>query len=114
MSVDQGRTDEEIRAPRSSSPTVGRALTPADGISALIWILPAVVAIGGGAVVVASLRRSPPAQRVATDADRELVAAAKRSAQHAPGRADRDPSQSAEPRSPCCARRARLPGAFAR
>ncbi|MEZ5375524.1 MAG: cytochrome c-type biogenesis protein CcmH [Acidimicrobiales bacterium] len=86
VSVDQGRTDEEIRDLLVQSYGGRVLLTPrADGISALIWILPAVVAIGGGAVVVASLRRSPPAQRVATDADRELVAAAKRSAQHAPG-----------------------------
>ncbi len=77
VSVDEGRTDDEIRDLLVQSYGGRVLLTPrSDGVSALIWVLPAVVAIGGTAVVVASLRRSPPEQRVATDADRELVAAA--------------------------------------
>ncbi len=78
-SVDQGRTDEEIRDLLVQSYGGDVLLTPrADGVSALIWILPVMVAIGGSAVVVTSLRRSPPAERTATDEDRQLVAAAKR------------------------------------
>lgn len=76
--VDQGSSDTEIRDElvRAYGGTV--LLTPrSDGVSALIWILPALVATGGTAVVIASLRRSPPEQRAASDEDRDLVARAR-------------------------------------
>ncbi len=97
VSVDEGRSDEEIRDLLVQSYGGRVLLTPrADGVSALIWILPAVVAVGGSAVVVASLRRSPPAQRIATDDDRELVAAAQRSAHpESVAAVDDDPGRSA-------------------
>jgi cytochrome c-type biogenesis protein CcmH len=77
--VDEGATDAEIRDELVRAYGGRVLLTPrADGVSAFIWILPAVVAVGGAAVVVASLRRSPPGHRHATDADRELVADARR------------------------------------
>ncbi len=75
--VDEGATDAQIRDELIRAYGGDVLLTPrSDGVSAFIWIMPAVVAIGGSAVVVASLRRSPPARRVATDADRDLVSQA--------------------------------------
>lgn len=76
--VEAGSTDAEIRDRLVQAYGGQVLLTPrSDGVSALIWILPTMVAVGGSAVVVASLRRSPPTSRVATDDDRELVAQAR-------------------------------------
>ncbi len=76
--VDEGATDAEIRDELVQAYGGQVLLTPrADGVSALIWILPAMVAVGGSAVVVASLRRSPPTSRQATDDDRALVSQAR-------------------------------------
>ncbi len=77
--VDEGATDVQIRDELIQAYGGEVLLTPrADGVSVLIWVLPALVAVGGAAAVVASLRRSPPVQRIASDEDRELVAAAQR------------------------------------
>ncbi len=76
--VDEGATDAEIRDELVQAYGGQVLLTPrSDGVSALIWILPAMVAVGGSAAVIASLRRSPPTSRRASDADRELVSQAR-------------------------------------
>lgn len=84
--VDEGASDAAIRDELVQAYGGEVLLTPrSDGVSALIWILPTMVAVGGGAVVVASLRRSPPAHRIASDEDRALVAAAIRHNEPASG-----------------------------
>lgn len=80
--VTEGRlTDTEIIATIQSTSTEDLSLLPrASGFDALIYVLPAVVAVGGAAGLFAAFlrwRRRPGALGP-TDADRELVEAALR------------------------------------
>lgn len=74
VEVAKGTPDDEIRDQLIESYGTGVLLNPpSEGVSALIWILPIVVLVGGSAVVVNSLRRDADDRRFATDADRALV-----------------------------------------
>ena len=78
VKVGDGATDEEIRDELIRSYGSDVLLTPpAEGISLVIWILPVVVAVGGGAMVVSILRRRQEGLRTATPADVELVSRAR-------------------------------------
>lgn len=77
--VTTGSTDEEIRDQLVVSYGSEVLLRPpSGGISSLIWILPVVVLVAGSAGVGWTLRRSRGGSRDATDADRLLVAQARR------------------------------------
>lgn len=74
VEVANGTPDDEIRDQLVAAYGTGVLLNPpSDGVSALIWILPVVVLVGGSAIVVDSLRRDEADVRSATDADRALV-----------------------------------------
>ncbi len=74
VEVANGTPDDEIRDQLIASYGVGVLLNPpSEGVSALIWILPVVVLVGGSAVVINSLRRDDTGTLVASDADRALV-----------------------------------------
>lgn len=79
--VTAGSTDEEIRdALVVSYGSEVLLRPPSGGISSLIWVLPVVVLVGGSAIVGWTLSRSRGGHREATDADRLLVAEARRAA----------------------------------
>ncbi len=74
VEVANGTPDDEIRDQLVASYGTGVLLNPpSEGVSALIWILPVAVLVGGSAVVVNSLRRDDMGALVATDDDRALV-----------------------------------------
>ncbi len=78
LRVSTGASDEQIRDELLRSYGTDVLLTPpSDGFSALIWILPAVVATFGAAGLFAVVRRSG-SRRKATAADAELVEVARR------------------------------------
>lgn len=80
--VTKGSTDEEIRDALVTSYTSKVLLNPpGEGFSSLIWILPVMVFIGGGAGVGWTVNRSRGGSRDATDADRKLVAEAQAAAE---------------------------------
>lgn len=73
--VEQGATDDQIRDELIRAYGGEIMLTPpGEGISLLVWVLPVLAAAGGAIAVAASLRRSPPQGRHASDDDRALVA----------------------------------------
>ncbi len=75
VQVAAGATDEEIRDQLIVSYGSGVLLNPpADGVSALIWVLPVLVLVGGTTALVVSVRRSDLGDGRATAADTELVA----------------------------------------
>lgn len=77
--VSRGATDTEIRDQLVAAYGVRVLLTPpADGLAALVWVLPVVVATGGAAVVAAVFARPRPERSEVSNADRELVEAARR------------------------------------
>ena len=79
--VAAGSSDTEIRDALLESYGTDVLLNPpAEGFSALVWILPVVVMVLGTAGLVAVIRRRPTATRNASEADTALVAEA-RSAQ---------------------------------
>ncbi len=72
--VARGATDTEIRDRLIQSYGVQVLLTPpADGLAALVWVLPVVAAAVGGMVVAALFARSRRPSAPVTDADRALV-----------------------------------------
>ncbi len=74
--VEQGQTDEDILAYYSSDTVFGPdALLspPAEGVSALVWVLPVVVAIAALGALALAFRRWSGSSRRATDDDRALV-----------------------------------------
>lgn len=78
--VDEGRSDDEIREQIASSYGEEFLLTPrASGVSALVWILPVVVAVAAGGGLAFAVVRSRGARAVeVSDDDRALVEAARR------------------------------------
>ena len=78
--VQQGQTDEEIRAYYSSDTVYGpdALLTPpADGVGGLVWVLPVVaIALAAVGLTLAFRRWAASGRRDATDEDRALVAEA--------------------------------------
>ena len=78
--VEQGQTDEEIRAYYSSDTVYGpdALLTPpADGVGGLVWVLPVVaIALAAVGLTLAFRRWAASGRRDATDEDRALVAEA--------------------------------------
>jgi cytochrome c-type biogenesis protein CcmH len=76
--VEEGQTDDEIRAYYASSFGEEALLTPSsEGLGGLVWALPVIVVVVGAAGIVLALRRWSAAGAVeATDDDRELVARA--------------------------------------
>ena len=78
--VQQGQTDDQIRAFYSAKYGEAILLTPsASGINALVWILPVVaLAIGVAVLVIVFRRWSDAPEQHATDEDRALVDAALR------------------------------------
>ena len=76
--VATGATDTEIRNELLQAYGARVLLTPpAEGIAALVWVLPVVVLAAGAAAVAAVFTGRPPTMRIATEADRELVEQAK-------------------------------------
>lgn len=72
--VDAGQTDDEIVA--SFEARYGSDILlnpPADGVAALVWVLPVVVALVGGVAVVVLTRSAGADRLTASDADRALV-----------------------------------------
>lgn len=79
IEVASGSTDNEIRDRLVLNYGTDVLLTPpSDGFSSLIWILPVLVLVFGGAGVAQSIRRSGAGSREATDADVALVEQARR------------------------------------
>jgi cytochrome c-type biogenesis protein CcmH len=78
--IDEGRSDDYIRAELVDRFGEDVDYTPAaDGITSLVWILPVVLGAGALAGLVAVFRRwSTERNLEATDADRALVASARR------------------------------------
>jgi cytochrome c-type biogenesis protein CcmH len=80
--VDDGRTDDEIRAAIADSYGDEYLLEPsASGIVGLVWVIPVVVglaAIGGLAFVLWRGRVKPDESVEVSEADRDLVEAARR------------------------------------
>jgi cytochrome c-type biogenesis protein CcmH len=76
--VQQGQTDEQIRSYYAAKYGEAILLTPsASGINALVWILPVVaLALAIAGLIIAFRRWSTSDFDSATDADREIVAAA--------------------------------------
>lgn len=76
--VEQGQTDEEIRAYYASSFGPDALLTPpATGVGSLVWILPVLAVILGGVGLVVAFRRwGQSEERTVSDAARDRVAAA--------------------------------------
>lgn len=76
--VQQGQTDEQIRAYYAARYGEAILLTPsAEGINALVWILPVVaLAVALAGLAIAFRRWSLTEDSSATDADRALVASA--------------------------------------
>jgi len=75
--VRAGATDTEIRDQLIVSYGGDVLLTPpAEGISALVWILPVVVLVGGSAALAAVLTRQRGRSRDVTSDDEDLVARA--------------------------------------
>ncbi|MEL7155207.1 MAG: cytochrome c-type biogenesis protein CcmH [Actinomycetota bacterium] len=75
--VGAGATDLEIRNDLLRAYEAQVLLNPpADGLAALLWVLPVVIAVAG-ATAVAALATRRPDEVALTDADRELVAAAR-------------------------------------
>lgn len=77
--IDEGRSDDEIRADLAASYGEEYLLTPrSTGVAGLVWVLPVVAivaALGGLAFVLWRWRSRAP--RSATDDDRRVVAAAR-------------------------------------
>ncbi len=73
--VEQGQTDEDILAYSSDTVFGPDALLspPAEGVSALVWVLPVVVAIAALGALALAFRRWSGSSRRATDDDRALV-----------------------------------------
>jgi cytochrome c-type biogenesis protein CcmH/NrfF len=76
--VEEGQTDDEIRAYYASSFGEDALLSPSSsGIGGLVWALPVVVLVAGAAGIVLALRRwSASGDPDASDDDRALVAEA--------------------------------------
>jgi cytochrome c-type biogenesis protein CcmH len=76
--LDEGQSAEQIRSFYISTDGANVSLIPAStGISSLVWIIPVIALIVSGAILVMVFRRWRIRGDVhATDADRELVAAA--------------------------------------
>lgn len=74
LQVSAGATDLEIRDQLIVAYD-GEVLRnpPAEGVGALVWILPVVFVVGGAAGIAAIMGRYRNAARVVTDDDRELV-----------------------------------------
>lgn len=82
VKVGAGATDQEIRDELIRAYGTDVLLTPpAEGVSLLVWILPVLVVVGGGALVASILLRRDQSSRTATDEDQELVAKARESAE---------------------------------
>ena len=76
--VAAGSSDAEIRDALLESYGTDVLLNPpAEGFSALIWVLPVMVMVLGTAGLVAVIRRRPAATRTASEADAALVADAR-------------------------------------
>jgi len=74
--VEQGQTDDDILAYYASDTVFGPdALLspPAEGVSALVWVLPVVVAIAALGALALAFRRWSGSSTHATDDDRALV-----------------------------------------
>lgn len=75
--VADGATDLEIRNDLLRAYDAQVLLNPpADGLAALLWVLPVVIATAGAAAVAGLITRRTP-EAALSDADRELVAAAR-------------------------------------
>ncbi|MGF1595774.1 MAG: cytochrome c-type biogenesis protein CcmH [Acidimicrobiales bacterium] len=75
--VGDGATDQEIRDDLIRAYGASVLLTPpAEGLAALLWVLPVVLVVAGAAAVAAVIGRSSRSSPV-TEADRALVAAAR-------------------------------------
>ncbi|MEM9889244.1 MAG: cytochrome c-type biogenesis protein CcmH [Actinomycetota bacterium] len=75
--VSEGSTDLEIRNELLRAYDAQVLLNPpADGLAALLWVLPVVIATAGAATVAGVITRRTP-DAALTSADRELVAAAR-------------------------------------
>jgi cytochrome c-type biogenesis protein CcmH len=87
--VQQGQTDDEIRA-YFDGRYVDILLTPsAEGVNLVVWVLPVVaIAVGMGALVVAFRRWSTEPVVHASDEDRALVAQAQRGDEPGAGAVD--------------------------
>lgn len=83
-SIDEGRTDQEIRAELVASFGEDVDYTPsASGITSLVWILPVVAGAGAIAGLVVVFRRwRLEGELEASEADRKLVEAARSGADH--------------------------------
>jgi cytochrome c-type biogenesis protein CcmH len=79
LRIEQGQTDDEIRAFYVSRYGDGILLTPAStGVASLVWIIPVVAVVVAGSALVLALRRGARREAGgATDADRALVAEAR-------------------------------------
>ncbi|MCU0309684.1 MAG: cytochrome c-type biogenesis protein CcmH [Acidimicrobiales bacterium] len=78
LRIEQGQTDDEIRAFYVSRYGDGILLTPAStGVASLVWIIPVVAVVVAGAGLVVVLRRGTRETATATDDDRALVAEAR-------------------------------------
>jgi cytochrome c-type biogenesis protein CcmH len=83
--VAANRSDAEIRADfqaRYGDDIVN--VPPSSGLGSLVWVLPVIALIGGGAGLVVAFRRWRVVATPVTDDDRELVEAALRTQRDAP------------------------------
>lgn len=91
VQVNDGATEDEIRDRLLQAYGTDVLLTPpAEGFSALIWILPVMVIVLGMAGVVTVVRRTGAADREVTGADRELVEQARRTEEKIEGGVDHE------------------------
>ena len=72
--VDEGQTDATIQAFFATTYGEDVLLTPpSDGVASLVWVLPVVVAVGGAAIVITTIRRRGDEPDEPSEADRALV-----------------------------------------
>ncbi len=95
--VTEGATDTEIRDELIRSYSSDVLLNPpSEGISALVWILPVVVAVFGVAGLVVSIRRDGEGSRTASAADVALVAEARTDSTSTDSDASRPPASESD------------------
>lgn len=83
LQVSEGATDLEIRDQLVAAyDSEVLRNPPAEGVGALVWVLPVVFVVGGAAGIAAIMGRYRDRVRPVTDADRELVRQARRSSAH--------------------------------
>lgn len=102
--VADGATDEEIRNDLLRAYGAQVLLTPpAEGFASLVWVLPVVVLAAGAAAVAAVFANRTRSPAAVSEADRRLVASARRRSVSSPSSAmptagdEADPAQEAAP-----------------